>query len=88
MSMRGTSTTPMASASSTPSAVGVLPGIDVLMRDRRDLLRGRRLGLLTNATGRARVGQSTIDVLHGEASWRLVALFSPEHGIRGEAQAG
>ena len=58
------------------------------MRDRRDLLRGRRLGLVTNPTGRSRDGRSTIDVLHGEPAWHLVALFSPEHGIRGEAAAG
>ena len=71
-----------------PASVPVLPGVDVLMRDRLDLLRGRRLGLVTNATGRSRDGRSTIDVLQAESSWRLVSLFSPEHGIRGEAEAG
>jgi uncharacterized protein YbbC (DUF1343 family)/CubicO group peptidase (beta-lactamase class C family) len=67
---------------------GVLTGIDVLMRQRMDVLRGRKLGLVTNATGRDGEGRSTIDVLHAEPSWRLVALFSPEHGIRGDADAG
>jgi uncharacterized protein YbbC (DUF1343 family) len=67
---------------------GVLTGIDVLMRQRLDVLRGRKLGLVTNATGRDGAGRSTIDVLHAESSWRLVALFSPEHGIRGDAEAG
>ena len=71
-----------------PASVPVLPGVDVLMRDRLDLLRGRRLGLVTNATGRSGDGRSTIDVLQAESSWRLVSLFSPEHGIRGEAEAG
>jgi uncharacterized protein YbbC (DUF1343 family) len=58
------------------------------MRQRMDVLRGRKLGLVTNATGRDSQGRSTIDVLHAEPSWRLVALFSPEHGIRGDAAAG
>jgi uncharacterized protein YbbC (DUF1343 family) len=80
--------TPVPTSSATPAATPVLAGIDVLMRDRLELLRGRRLGLVTNPTGRARDGRSTIDVLHADASWRLVALFSPEHGIRGEAEAG
>ncbi len=66
----------------------MLAGVDVLLRDRLDLLRERRLGLMTNATGRTRDGRSTIDVLQAESSWRLVSLFSPEHGIRGEAEAG
>jgi uncharacterized protein YbbC (DUF1343 family) len=66
----------------------VLTGVDVLVRERIDLLRGRRLGLVTNATGRDAQGRSTIDVLNKEGAWRLVALFSPEHGIRGHAEAG
>jgi uncharacterized protein YbbC (DUF1343 family) len=44
--------------------------------------------LVTNATGRGRDGRSTIDLLFEGAGWRLAALFSPEHGIRGEALAG
>jgi uncharacterized protein YbbC (DUF1343 family) len=66
----------------------VLTGIDVLMRDKRDALRGLSIGLVTNATGRDASGRTTIDVLFGEASWSLRALFSPEHGIRGDAEAG
>lgn len=58
------------------------------MRDQQDVLRGKRLGLVTNATGRDRRGRSTIDVLAGESTWKLAALFSPEHGIRGDASAG
>jgi uncharacterized protein YbbC (DUF1343 family) len=46
-------------------------------------LKGKRVGLLTNQAGRARDGASTIDLLHGEKTLSLVALFSPEHGIRG-----
>jgi uncharacterized protein YbbC (DUF1343 family) len=58
------------------------------MRERLDTLRGRSLGLVTNTTGRDSQGRSTIDVLHAEPAWKLVALFSPEHGIRGDAEAG
>jgi uncharacterized protein YbbC (DUF1343 family) len=69
-------------------ATPVLTGVDVLLGSRRDLLAGRRLGLVTNATGRTRDGQSTIDALAAESSWQLAALFSPEHGIRGQSEAG
>jgi uncharacterized protein YbbC (DUF1343 family) len=50
------------------------------------LLKGKRVGLVTNQTGRARDGATTIDLLHNSSSsagHTLVALFSPEHGIRG-----
>src|SRR5262249_60732836 len=43
----------------------------------------KRVGLVTNQTGRSRSGISTIDLLAGAKDLRLVALFSPEHGIRG-----
>jgi uncharacterized protein YbbC (DUF1343 family) len=82
---------PTPAAVATPTGVPVtdtLPGIDVLMRERTDLLRGKRIGLITNQTGRDRQGRSTIDVLYGASAWELAALFSPEHGIRGEAAAG
>ena len=61
----------------------VLAGIDVLARDGFKPLVGKKVGLITNHTGRARDGRSTIDVLHGAPGVQLVALFSPEHGIRG-----
>ena len=50
------------------------------------LLRGRRLGLITNPTGVRRDLVSTIDVLHEQ--YCLTALYSPEHGVRGDAQGG
>jgi uncharacterized protein YbbC (DUF1343 family)/CubicO group peptidase (beta-lactamase class C family) len=59
-------------------------GIDVLERDGFRKLRGRRVGLVTNHTGVDRDGHSTIDLLHQARDVKLVALFSPEHGIRGE----
>ncbi len=61
----------------------VLNGIDVLSADQFAILRGKRVGLVTNHTGRARDGSSTIDVLRAAPGVTLVSLFSPEHGIRG-----
>jgi uncharacterized protein YbbC (DUF1343 family)/CubicO group peptidase (beta-lactamase class C family) len=66
-----------------PPAPPVLSGIDVLRANGFDALQGRRVGLVTNHTGIARDGTSTIDLLHGAKGVTLVALFSPEHGIRG-----
>jgi uncharacterized protein YbbC (DUF1343 family)/CubicO group peptidase (beta-lactamase class C family) len=63
--------------------VPVLSGIDVLRAEGFTPLRGKRIGLLTNHTGIARDGSSTIDVLFAAREVKLVALFSPEHGIRG-----
>jgi uncharacterized protein YbbC (DUF1343 family)/CubicO group peptidase (beta-lactamase class C family) len=61
----------------------VLTGIDVLRAEKFSRLAGRKVGLLTNHTGRARDGASTIDLIHDADGVSLVALFSPEHGIRG-----
>jgi uncharacterized protein YbbC (DUF1343 family)/CubicO group peptidase (beta-lactamase class C family) len=61
----------------------VLTGIDVLSRDGFKPLEGRRVGLITNHTGRDREGRSTIDQLAAATNFKLVALFSPEHGLRG-----
>ncbi len=65
----------------------VLNGIDVLVRDDFAPLRGLRVGLITNQSGRDRDNRSTIDLLHAAKDVKLVALFSPEHGIRGTADA-
>ncbi len=61
----------------------VLNGIDVLERDNFKQLAGMRIGLVTNHTGRNREGRQTIDVLNKAPGVKLVALFAPEHGIRG-----
>ena len=69
--------------SSGRSAV-VATGIDVLREEGFERLRGVRVGLLTNQTGRARDGMTTIDLLDASPDVDLRALFSPEHGIRGD----
>lgn len=66
-----------------PAPARTLNGIDVLQAEGFARLAGRKVGLLTNHTGRTRGGQSTIDAFHGAKNLTLVALFSPEHGIRG-----
>jgi uncharacterized protein YbbC (DUF1343 family) len=71
-----------------PAAVDVRPGIEVLLADSLHLVEGRRVGLVTNHTGIDRDGRTDIDLLAEHPAVELVALFSPEHGIRGEAGAG
>ena len=68
-----------------PADAEVLSGIDVLERDGFKQLQGLRVGLITNHTGRDRAGRQTIDVLREAKGVKLTALFSPEHGIRGQA---
>jgi uncharacterized protein YbbC (DUF1343 family) len=77
----------LALLASTASAQ-VRPGIEVLLTDSIHLIRGKRVGLITNHSGRDRNGTSSIDLLFKAPGVRLTALFGPEHGIRGEAQAG
>jgi uncharacterized protein YbbC (DUF1343 family) len=66
----------------------VKPGIDMLREHNFDVLQGKRVGLITNATGITSDLQNTIDVLFSAPGVKLVALFSPEHGIRGDVDAG
>lgn len=63
-------------------------GIDVLKQHDFDVLKGKRVGLLTNATGVDASMQSTIDVLNSAEDVKLVSLFAPEHGVRGNVYAG
>jgi uncharacterized protein YbbC (DUF1343 family) len=65
----------------------VLTGLDVLKREGFRSLEGRRVGLITNHTGVDQAGESVIDLLRAAPGVKLVALFSPEHGLRGEADA-
>jgi uncharacterized protein YbbC (DUF1343 family)/CubicO group peptidase (beta-lactamase class C family) len=75
----------LAISAGTIPAAKVFTGIDVLERDGFKQLVGLRVGLVTNHTGRDSAGRTTIDVLHKAPGVKLVALFSPEHGIRGLA---
>ena len=64
------------------------PGIEVLLESRLDLLRGRRVGLITNPTAVDARLRSTAELLRAHPDINLVALYGPEHGVRGDAQAG
>jgi uncharacterized protein YbbC (DUF1343 family)/CubicO group peptidase (beta-lactamase class C family) len=74
---------PSGSVPAPAAPAPTLAGIDVLRASGFEVLRGKRVGLVTNHTGRARDGSTTIDLLHGAKDMTLVKLFSPEHGIRG-----
>jgi uncharacterized protein YbbC (DUF1343 family) len=65
----------------------VLNGIDVLREQNFAPLAGKRVGLITNHTGLSADGTTTIDLLYHSKVCKLVALFSPEHGIRGTMDA-
>ena len=66
----------------------VIPGIEVLESYGFEELIGKRVGLVTNPSGVDRRLRSTIDILFEAPEVNLVALFGPEHGVRGDAYAG
>ncbi|MCX6135007.1 MAG: DUF1343 domain-containing protein [Ignavibacteriales bacterium] len=66
----------------------VKPGIDVLRSRGFDILKGKRVGLITNPTGVSADLEQTVDILHSAPGVKLVALFGPEHGVRGDAEGG
>ena len=66
----------------------VYTGIDMLERYGFEELRGKRVGLVTNPSGVDRYLRSTIDILFEAPDVNLVALYGPEHGVRGDAYAG
>ena len=64
----------------------VRPGVEVFVEHPPPVVRGKRLGLITNQSGIDRQRRSTIDLLRASTALTLVALYSPEHGIRGIAE--
>ena len=68
--------------------VEVLTGIDVLKLQNFEILKNKKIGLITNQTGVDKNLKSTIDILYQNPQVNLIALFAPEHGIRGEKYAG
>lgn len=66
----------------------VKTGIEMLKADNFKILEGKRVGLVTNPTGVDNDLTSDIDILHNAPNVKLVALFGPEHGVRGSAHAG
>ena len=78
----------LAAAALTVSAQKVSTGIEVLKANNFKQLEGKRVGLITNPTGVDNFMKSDIDILHEAKNVQLVALFGPEHGVRGSAHAG
>ncbi|MGG0791120.1 DUF1343 domain-containing protein [Peribacillus simplex] len=66
----------------------VSPGIEVLLKEEKDVLSGKKVGLITNPTGIDSKLTSIVDLLNDDPDINLTALFGPEHGVRGDAQAG
>lgn len=75
---------PAGGAGRSPLQSTILNGIDILERNQFKELEGKKVGLVTNHTGRNLAGKSTIDILHEAKNVDLVSIFAPEHGIRGE----
>lgn len=66
----------------------VTTGLEVLLDQGHPLVDGRHIGLITNHTAIDRALRSAIDLLHADPRFELVHLYGPEHGVRGDAQAG
>ena len=68
--------------------IRIKTGIEVLKEQNFKCLEGKRVGLITNPTGVDNYMKSTIDILHEAPNVNLVALYGPEHGVRGDVHAG
>jgi uncharacterized protein YbbC (DUF1343 family) len=66
-----------------PLRAQVISGLDVLKRSEFAQVIGNKIGLITNQTGRSRDGRRSIDLLYEAPNVKLIAIFSPEHGIEG-----
>ncbi len=76
------------SANAQPPSTKTKSGLEVLFEKHLDLLRGKRIALITNPTGVNSKLESIIDLFKANPEIKLVALLGPEHGIRSNAQAG
>lgn len=70
------------------NAQKVQTGLEIVRKNNFNLLKGKKVGLITNPTGIDRNLRSTIDIFHNSMEFELVALFGPEHGVRGDYGAG
>lgn len=77
---------PAARAGEGPARVR--PGVEVFLEKHLDLVKGKRVGLITNPTGTDGLLRTSIGLFLANPEVRLVALYGPEHGVRGNAQAG
>lgn len=66
----------------------VKTGAELFLFDHLDIVKGKRVGLVTNPTGVDCALNHLVDLFHAHPDINLVALYGPEHGVRGNAQAG
>lgn len=78
----------ISTAADAAQKIRVKTGIEVLKEQNFKCLEGKRVGLITNPTGVDNNLKSDIDILYEAKNVNLVALFGPEHGVRGNAHAG
>ena len=78
----------MMSSSIYAQNIKIKTGIEVLKQTNFKAIEGKRVGLITNPTGVDNNLKSTIDILHEAPNVNLVALYGPEHGVRGDVHAG
>jgi uncharacterized protein YbbC (DUF1343 family) len=83
--LTATTTTP---AGAAPRGRTLRTGFERLSRDGYALLDGDRVGIVTNPTGITKDARHIVDVMHADDRVNLTAVFGPEHGFRGTAQAG
>ncbi len=72
----------------SPARAQVMSGLDVLEKNDFAQLAGKRVGIITNHTGLDGSGKNAVDALFNSGKVNLKAIFSPEHGFRGDAQDG
>lgn len=84
----GCQTTPIMPTQNSSVHPPVKLGVEVLFAKHLDLIRGKRVGLITNPTGVDSQLDSIIELFRTQPDVKLVALYGPEHGVRGDAQAG
>ena len=75
-------------AAAVAASALVKPGVETLRDNGFKVLEGKRVGLITNPTGVDNNLKSTVDILHEAPNVQLVALYGPEHGVRGDVHAG
>lgn len=72
----------------TVSAAEFVPSVDVFLKYHTKLVKGKRVGLVTNQSAVTSSGEAVIDALVRHPDINIVALFAPEHGVRGTVEAG
>jgi uncharacterized protein YbbC (DUF1343 family) len=71
-----------------PQTTKVLTGLDILEKENFKILEGKRVAVITNHSAINSKGINAVDVLHKSSKVNLVAIFSPEHGLRGKEEGG